>query len=115
MPQPESLPEEAVVPEKKPVLPFDGAANAKKFHDAFTELKTQNDKAQVSVPGTRRSVEFTKVVVDDKKLSIWVGGDTDKEPDFVVVNPPIETLNSAGALVEDPLTAIALIIDGATK
>jgi hypothetical protein len=113
--KPEKLPEGAAVPEKKPVLPFNGAENARKFHEAFKELKTKNDKAQVGVPGSRRSIEFTKVDVDDKKLSIWIGEDTDKEPDFVVVNPPTEIKNSAGALVEDPLTAIALIIDGATK
>lgn len=115
MAQPTSLPNEAVVPEKKPVLPFDGAANAKKFHDAWGKLKKTDDKARVSLPGTRRSVEFVKVEVADKKVSIWTGDATDREPDFVVVNPPTEVRNSEGALVEDPLTAIALIIDGATK
>jgi hypothetical protein len=115
MARPDNLPENAVVPEKKPVPAFDGAANAKKFHDAFTKLKSDNGRAQVNVPGSRRSVDFTKVNVADKKLSIWIGENTDKEPDFVVVNPPIEIKDSAGNLVEEPLTAIALIIDGATK
>lgn len=115
MAKPEKKPEGEVVPEKKPVLPFDGAKNARKFHDAFTELKTKNSKAEVGVPGSRRSIKFAKVEVDDKNVSIWVGEDTERPADFVIVNPPTEIKNSAGALVEDPLTAIALIIDGATK
>jgi hypothetical protein len=115
MAKPESLPENAATPEQKPVRPFNGAENAKKVHEAWGKLKKTDDQGLVSIPGSRRSVKFSKVLVEDKKLSIWVGDDTDREPDFVVVNPPTESYNAEGVLIEDPLTAIALLIDGATK
>lgn len=115
MAKPESLPEEAVVPEKKPVLPFDGAANASKLHGAWKNLKKNDVQGRVNIPGTRRSVKFSKVDATDNKLSIWATDDTTREPDFVIVNPPTEFTTADGTSTDDPLTAIALIIDGATK
>lgn len=115
MAKPEAVSENGAVPEKKPVRPFDGAENAKKFRDQFDKVKDGSGKSQVSIPGTRRSVAMTKVEADGKTVSIWTGTDTAGSPDFVVVNPPTDIVGTNNQLIEDPLTAIALLIDGATK
>lgn len=93
-----------------PVLPdvaVDHKANAKKFKDEWLKLKENDERGRTSIPGTRRSVEFTHVEVTDNVVSIWTSSDKSLSPDFVIVNPPI----SADS---DPLTDIAIVIDGAS-
>jgi hypothetical protein len=101
-----------------PVRPS-GADNAQQFHDEYTKKVEElgnGDQVNVSIPGTRRAVTFSKVNVDGNRLYIWNGSDTTGPADFVIVNPPNETTDVAtNATTEDPLTAVALILDGATQ
>jgi len=117
--KPTQAPNDGKGPEKKEesssARPVDGAANAKKFKDSWAKHKSTDSTGRVSVPGSNRSVDLTKVETDNEKVSIWTSSNPSGAPDFVIVNPPTEVYNAAGNLIEDPLTAIALIIDGATK
>jgi hypothetical protein len=99
----------------KPDKVIDNKANAQKVKAKWDDLKKDDGKGRVSLPGTRRSVEFNHIEVVDNKISVWTSTDKSGAPDFVIVNGPTEVLNEYGILVEDPLTAIALAIDGVTK
>jgi len=101
-----------------PVRPS-GAENAQSFHAEYTKKAEElgnGDQVSVNIPGTRRAVTFSKVDVDQNRLYIWNGTDTSGPADFVIVNPPTETTDVAtNATTEDPLTAVALILDGASQ
>jgi hypothetical protein len=112
----EVVPTEAPAPKKdKEPKVVDNVANAKKVKDGWDKMQKVNGKGSVHLPGTRRSVEMKNVVVEGNKVSVWTSSDTSLPPDFVVVNGPTEVLNEHGILIEDPLTALALAIDGVTK
>jgi hypothetical protein len=95
--------------------PFDGAANAQSFKDKWEALKATTGLGDLRVPGTVRYVSVSKVEALNNKVSIWISTDHTLPPDFVIVNLPTEVVNSEGELVDDPIAAVALVIDGASK
>jgi hypothetical protein len=99
----------------KPDKVVDNIANAKKVKSKWDDLKKVDGKGYVHIPGTKRSVEMKNVEIDGNKVSVWTSTDTSLPPDFVIVNGPTEVLNEHGIIIEDPLTAIALAIDGVSK
>ena len=106
------------VREPKAPLPervVDNKANAAKFKQKWDDLKKQDKEARVHLPGTRKSIRFSHVEVVDNRISVWTSSDSNLPPDFVIVNGPTEVVNEHGIIIEDPLTAIAIAIDGATK
>lgn len=84
--------------------------NAQKVADAW-----EAGGGPIALPGTGRALVIHKLVVEGAKISVWTSDFIDGSPDFVLVNVPIEVPNSNGIMVEDPLTAIATVIDGATQ
>lgn len=84
----------------------DGAQNAADLLAQWTDLRSADTGTFVDVPGTNNTVQFADMQVDGNKVSIWTSSDSGLPPDFVVVNPPASA---------DPLTAIAIAIDGASS
>lgn len=109
-----STPEKPTLPEVAG-KPVDNVANARAFKDEWTKQSNRGQSVRVSLPGTRKSVEMNHVEVKDNVISVWTSTDPSLAPDFVLVNAPTEVMNEHGIMVEDPMTAIALAIDGATK
>lgn len=103
------------MPEAVPAKVVDTIANAKAFKAKWDKLKAGDPSGSVAIPGARRSVEMRHVEVDKNVISVWTSSDKSLAPDFVLVNAPIEVRAGDGTTVEDPMTAIALAIDGATK
>lgn len=108
------------VPEKEPKGPKepkveDFTANAKKFKEKWDVLKKGDDLGRTAIPGTRRSIQLSNVEVSNNKISVWTSTDKSQAPDFVIVNPPTTVINESGVEIEDPLTAIAIAIDGASN
>jgi hypothetical protein len=101
--------------EPKPDKVVDNKANAQKVKSKWDDLKKEDGKGRVHLPGTRKSVEMNHIEVVDNKVSVWTSTDKSGAPDFVIVNGPTEVLNEYGILVEDPLTAIAIAIDGVSE
>lgn len=100
------------MPSRKPV---DGAAAAASFKARWSESKKKSGLGDLPVPGGKRAIQVSKVEAEGNKVSIWLTTDPTLSPDFVIVNPPTEVFNSEGVLIEDPLSAIAFLIDGASK
>lgn len=103
------------LPDVVPAKVVDHTKNAKAFKDEWDKRKKVMSKVSVSLPGTRRSVDMSNVEVSDNVISIWTSSDSTLPPDFVFVNAPTSVLNEHGIIVEDQMTAIALVIDGATQ
>lgn len=105
-----------VLPDVVPAVAVDNVANAKAFQNEWQSRQEDgNPTVSVSLPGTNRSVDMGHVEVTANVISVWTSTDHTLPPDFVLVNAPTSVPNDHGIMVEDPMTAIALAIDGATN
>lgn len=68
---------------------------------------------KVSVPNSGDTIAFTRLEALDNVVKVWVNGNESGDPDYVIVNPPVEVRDSSGGTVLDPLTAVAEAINGA--
>lgn len=90
----------------------DGPARVKKEWD---EKHAGKGKQAISIPGSESAVSFTRMDVEGNKVSIWTSEDTTTAPQFVIVNPPTAVFIGKDNVIEDPLGAIAHIINGASN
>lgn len=97
-----------------PIDPTDGP---KKVKDAWAKSRvtTGKGKQPVAVPGSKASVDISKITTSGNVVSVWTSDDTTTPPDYVIVNPPTAVYLDSQTTVEDPLGAIAYIINGAAK
>ncbi len=72
-------------------------------------------KQAVAIPGSASSVSISKIEVADNVVSVWTSEDTNLPPEYVIVNPPTAIYVDKNTSIEDPLGAIAHIINGAKK
>lgn len=85
------------------------------MEDGPMESLLSGNPVMVGVPGTHDVINFTRIKQDGTTVSIWVDGNTQERPDYIIVNPPTEIVNASGESEKDPLGAIALAIYGAKR
>jgi hypothetical protein len=119
MPKPENLPTPENKPTPKPKRTGKEAASlaASRWAEHSNRGKGVSDyKISIPVPAAGGSVEFTNLVAEGNVVKVWTNGNVDpSDPDYIIVNPPVEVQVSKTETVEDPLAAIAQAIHGVTK
>lgn len=83
-------------------------------NDTLQDLLSGTE-ATVAVPGSYDSVHINRLERTGTTYRVWVNGNTQASPDFVIVNPPTQIINNLGKIEENPLGAIALAIYGAMR
>lgn len=95
--------------------PIDKNAGPGVVKAEWAKLHNESGKMAVSVPGSAASVGISRIDVVDNVVSVWTSEDTTLPPDYVIVNPPTAVFIDKNTSIEDPLGAIAHIINGAKK
>lgn len=72
-------------------------------------------RVSANVPGTKRTVTFNQVIFEENRVCVWTSDDLEADPDYIIVEPPTSYRDRQGNVVEDPMTTLAIAIDGATR
>lgn len=112
IPENTNVPERVTPPAKAPI---DKNAGPGRVKAAWAKENVGTGKQAVAVPGSAAAVEISKIDVVDNVVSVWTSEDTTLPPDYVIVNPPTAVFIDKNTSIEDPLGAIAHIINGAKK
>lgn len=83
--------------------------------DAWAKKSSVDGPVGLPVHGKFENVRVADMVTDGNTVSIWLEFNQTAQPDFVIVNPPTAIGISPTESIADPLGALAVIIDGASK